>query len=367
MGKAFVSKLAREGARDPEALAAWIGRKKHGKGAFAKLAAKGRKKRKETSDKPAEAPEVRTARARVAAAEERATDARQQADRANESASAAYGRFAGGQKILTGHYTERSALRDRARADSRTRRAIAATEAAERAESQARAAQAEAQGAEMRAARSRPWAKGDFQAGDTVTMDRAGRPGESYRVIRANAKSVTVSRGHAGMDNKSIPYDKILSRTRDGETSSDPGTGAEAPTPSAPTAAPRRRDPVAEAGERNRRAKQERAAERARMEREAEAGERAVAARIEQALPQIRALTRGARGGSITMGRRSEGVESMRLRRMSDADLARNLALVDAVGRAASDYGIRLDRADNSMLYDVGHALRSERARRRSR
>ncbi|MFE5895840.1 hypothetical protein ACFQ67_00165 [Streptomyces sp. NPDC056488] len=39
MGKAFVAKLAREGARDPQALAAWIGRKKHGK-AFGKLAAK---------------------------------------------------------------------------------------------------------------------------------------------------------------------------------------------------------------------------------------------------------------------------------------------------------------------------------------
>jgi hypothetical protein len=43
MGKAFVSKLAKEGARDPEALAAWIGRRKHGK-AFGKLAAAGRKK-----------------------------------------------------------------------------------------------------------------------------------------------------------------------------------------------------------------------------------------------------------------------------------------------------------------------------------
>lgn len=43
MGKAFVAKLAKEGARDPEALAAWIGRKKHGK-AFAKLSAAGRKK-----------------------------------------------------------------------------------------------------------------------------------------------------------------------------------------------------------------------------------------------------------------------------------------------------------------------------------
>lgn len=44
MGKAFVAKLAKEGARDPEALAAWIGRKKHGAGAFRKLATAGRSK-----------------------------------------------------------------------------------------------------------------------------------------------------------------------------------------------------------------------------------------------------------------------------------------------------------------------------------
>jgi len=48
MGKAFVAKLAREGARDPEALAAWIGRHKHGKAAFQRLA-KAAQKRKEDS------------------------------------------------------------------------------------------------------------------------------------------------------------------------------------------------------------------------------------------------------------------------------------------------------------------------------
>jgi len=35
-------KLAREGAEDPGALAAWIGRKKYGKKRFQKLAARGR-------------------------------------------------------------------------------------------------------------------------------------------------------------------------------------------------------------------------------------------------------------------------------------------------------------------------------------
>lgn len=330
MGKAFVAKLAKEGARDPEALAAWIGRKKHGRAAFAKLSAKGRKKRAETSEKPAEAPEVRTARARVAAAEKSATEARQQADRANESASAAYGRFAGGQKILTGHYTERSALRDRARADSRTRRAIAATEAAERAESRARTAQAEAEGAEMRAARSRPWARGDFQAGDTVTMDRAGRPGESYRVVRANAKSVTVSRGQAGMDNKTIPYDKILSRSRDGETTSDPGMSPPAAErPALPTPAEQRAAAMARLNEAS-----ARRAEEARQE---------AAERHQRTMETLARINAGATGRSLrrkTMTKDERTLVNNAVTRL----LTDNAALQQA--RAYEDESAQTNRVD---------------------
>jgi hypothetical protein len=40
----LVKKLASEGAKDPKALAAYIGRKKYGKKKFQELAAKGRKK-----------------------------------------------------------------------------------------------------------------------------------------------------------------------------------------------------------------------------------------------------------------------------------------------------------------------------------
>ncbi|TLQ43478.1 hypothetical protein [Streptomyces marianii] len=42
MGRAFVAKLARQGARDPQALAAWIGRRKLGKAAFQRIAKQGR-------------------------------------------------------------------------------------------------------------------------------------------------------------------------------------------------------------------------------------------------------------------------------------------------------------------------------------
>lgn len=43
---ALKAKLAKKGARNPAALAAWIGRKKLGKKKMASLAAKGRKKKK---------------------------------------------------------------------------------------------------------------------------------------------------------------------------------------------------------------------------------------------------------------------------------------------------------------------------------
>lgn len=41
--KALKKKLAARGAKNPGALAAWIGRKKYGKKRFAKLSAKGKK------------------------------------------------------------------------------------------------------------------------------------------------------------------------------------------------------------------------------------------------------------------------------------------------------------------------------------
>ena len=43
--KALTSKLSKKGAKNPKALAAWIGRKKYGKKKMAKMAAKGRKRR----------------------------------------------------------------------------------------------------------------------------------------------------------------------------------------------------------------------------------------------------------------------------------------------------------------------------------
>lgn len=43
--KNIVRKLSSEGANDPEALAAWIGRDKYGKSIFQSMAARGKKKK----------------------------------------------------------------------------------------------------------------------------------------------------------------------------------------------------------------------------------------------------------------------------------------------------------------------------------
>jgi len=48
-GKRFSSltkKLKKRGARNPKALAAWIGRSKYGKGRMASMAARGRRRKK---------------------------------------------------------------------------------------------------------------------------------------------------------------------------------------------------------------------------------------------------------------------------------------------------------------------------------
>ena len=43
--KALTTKLSKKGAKNPKALAAWIGRKKYGKKKMTKMATKGRKRR----------------------------------------------------------------------------------------------------------------------------------------------------------------------------------------------------------------------------------------------------------------------------------------------------------------------------------
>ncbi|MFI1890497.1 DUF3560 domain-containing protein [Streptomyces jumonjinensis] len=166
------------------------------------------------------APEVKHARRRAEEADLRAAEARHRAEQLGDSAAAHYGRFAGGQPILMGHRSAAGALRDRARGDAATRRAIEARTAADRAESAARKARAEAELAETVHGRSRPWERGDFQRGDVVEVRKIYT--DTYVVVRANAKTLTL-RNMNTIDDTKARYDQVLSRRRDGQTLTDPG------------------------------------------------------------------------------------------------------------------------------------------------
>lgn len=169
---------------------------------------------------------------------QRAEQMKQDADRRSEHASGLYGRFSGGQPLLVGHHSYNSALRDRARADAATRRSIKARQDAEHAEQQARKAQAVADLADLEQRRSREWCRTDFQPGDVVRVwdfRRDMAVTATYRVKRANPKTLTLDGGGGGMDDPRRTYDRVLARTRDGVTITDP---AQLHTPQEPGETP---------------------------------------------------------------------------------------------------------------------------------
>lgn len=149
----------------------------------------------------------------------------QNAEQMSERASGMYGRFAGGQPLLIGHHSYRGAVRDRERADNATRRSIEAGQAAERARQKAAQAQDVADLAAVEATRSRPWQRSDFRPGDIVEVRDFRRDlavTGTYRVKRANAKTLTLDGGGGGWDDPKRTYDRVLSRTRDGVTATSP-------------------------------------------------------------------------------------------------------------------------------------------------
>lgn len=150
------------------------------------------------------------------------------ADQMSERASGMYGRFVGGQPLLVGHHSYRSAVRDRDRADNATRRAIEKRQEADRAQQKAAQAKDVAGLAAIEAARSRPWQRSDFRPGDIVKVRDFRRDlaiTSTYRVKRANAKTLTLDGGGGGWDDPKREYDRVLSRTRDGVTITNPADG----------------------------------------------------------------------------------------------------------------------------------------------
>lgn len=176
----------------------------------------------------AEAAQVGEAAAKRREAEQaqaKADELKARADQMHERASGMYGRFAGGQPLLVGHHSYRSAVRDRNRADNGTRCAVEASKEAERAQQKATRLKSQADLAAVAAERTRPWQRSDFQPGDIVTVS-AGPAGckreDVGRVLRANVKTLTLDGGGGGWDNPKRAYDCVLSRTRDGRTITSP-------------------------------------------------------------------------------------------------------------------------------------------------
>ncbi|MFE4496055.1 DNA cytosine methyltransferase [Streptomyces niveus] len=163
---------------------------------------------------------VREARRRAEEAEGKAEAAQRRAERLQEASSEHYGRFAGGQPVLMGHHSARGAMRDRARGDAATRRAIEAAAEADRLKCAARKARQAADLAEVVHGRSRPWERADFQPGDVVDVRKVYT--DKYVVVRANAKTLTLRNVYTVTDTKAR-YDQVLSRRRDGRTVTDPG------------------------------------------------------------------------------------------------------------------------------------------------
>ncbi|MBO8203144.1 DUF3560 domain-containing protein [Streptomyces smyrnaeus] len=150
-----------------------------------------------------------------------------QADEQSERASGMYGRFAGGQPLLVGHHSYRSALRDRDRADNATRRAIELRGQAREAQWKADKAQAKADITARTVERTGPWQPSDFQPGDVVQARTFETQVDTFRVKRVNKKTLTMWGPGGGWDDPKRTYDRVLSRTRDGVTLTEPERNAD--------------------------------------------------------------------------------------------------------------------------------------------
>ena len=176
---------------------------------------------------------ARKAKAKAEAAQKKADKLTADAKQQGERAFAMYGRFAGGQPLLRGHHSYRSARRAKDRADAASDRAIDTYKAAERAQTEAKWAKAKADAkaeiADTVATRSRPWEPTDFQVGDIVTVRVFETSTGTYRVKRVNKKTLTLYGGGGGWDDPKREYDRVLSRTRDGITITNPDQEAGQP------------------------------------------------------------------------------------------------------------------------------------------
>lgn len=126
-----------------------------------------------------------------------------------DEASAIYERFEHGQPIILNHHSTRQAQRDRNRADDRMRHgAILQDQADELRERARRIQNAEERRRIIDAADV--YTRSDIDLGDIV-WTLSGKQRIPHRVVRVNAKSVSVETGYSWVDR--IPYDEIIDVT----------------------------------------------------------------------------------------------------------------------------------------------------------
>jgi hypothetical protein len=161
--------------------------------------------------------------------QERADRLTADAEQRMRRADSMYDRFAGGQPLLVGHHSYRSARRTKDRADAASDRALSVYKEAQQAQLNAKFARAKADAkdaiTDITSTQSRPWQRSDFKVGDIVTVRTFETSQDTYRVKRVNAKTLTLDGGGGGWDDPRREYDRVLSRTRDGVTITDPAAG----------------------------------------------------------------------------------------------------------------------------------------------
>lgn len=153
-------------------------------------------------------------RATIAAWLAEAEELERRAQAKFDEASAIYERFEHGQPIILNHHSTRQARRDRNRADDRMCHGHMLEERA--AELRTRAANHENEHRRRAMKPENPVTREDVSPGDIVF--RKPMPGslapDPYRVVRANAKTVSVETGHSWTDR--IPYEELVGVTKAG-------------------------------------------------------------------------------------------------------------------------------------------------------
>lgn len=141
---------------------------------------------------------------------QRADELEKRARACFDEAHAISERFEHGQPIILNHHSTRSAQRDRNRADDRMRHGAALQDEADELRERARRLQNREERQRI-LANADVYSRSDVSVGDIV-WTLTGKQRIPHRVVRVNAKSVSVETGHSWTER--YTYDEIIDVTR---------------------------------------------------------------------------------------------------------------------------------------------------------